>query len=281
MDLLLRFGPLGLYALTLGLMLVLGALFPRQAGLGFVTRDMGLNVANGALLFVLRLTIFKAAEPFFALGLVDAGGWPVWMQALVGFLALDLVRYGLHFAHHRVPFLWSFHRVHHSAETVDATTGLRMHVVDFVQLSLLPPLLFSTVLNTTGWNPWVLPGVLLIGQLMDAFQHANLRFPMGHPLCRAWNLLFNNPHFHAWHHTRDGHVLDGNYGNTLVVWDRLFGTDVSRDVPPGLYGIAPWKQLQQSLIGFWLLRRQRPEEDPVDRPELFDPNSSRPPYRPW
>ena len=75
--------------------------------------------------------------------------------------------------------------------------------------------------------------------------------------------------------------LDGNYGNTLVVWDRLFGTDVRRDVPPGLYGIAPWKQLQQSLIGFWLLRRQRPEEDPVDRPELFDPISSRPPYRPW
>ncbi|MFT4979069.1 MAG: sterol desaturase/sphingolipid hydroxylase (fatty acid hydroxylase superfamily), partial [Myxococcota bacterium] len=42
----------------------------------------------------------------------------------------------------------------------------------------------------------------------------------------------------AWHHTRGGHNHDGNYGNTLVWWDRLFGSEVTQDTLPPLFGIG-------------------------------------------
>lgn len=241
-------------------------------------RELFLNVANGGLLFVaLRLTLVRWVEGATAFHLLPTPWLSAgWSQALFSFVVLDLMRYWLHFAHHRVPFLWSFHRVHHSAEFIDSTSGLRMHAMDFVQLSALPILLFGVVLDTTAWAPWVVPSVLVIGALMDAFEHANIAMDMTKPWNKAWNLVFNNPHFHSWHHTIDGHVLDGNYGNSLTIWDRLFGTDVSRQRPPGLYGLAPWKQLQTSIIGWQLLRRVHPDLPYADRPELFDAVSSDP-----
>ena len=51
-------------------------------------------------------------------------------------------------------------------------------------------------------------------------------------------MLLNNPHFHVWHHTRDGTEIDGNYGNSLLIWDRLFGTDVTQDKIPLELGIT-------------------------------------------
>ena len=62
----------------------------------------------------------------------------------------------------------------------------------------------------------MLPAALSVGAILDAFQHANLTWNTQHPAARAWNVLFNHPHFHAWHHTCDGSLCDGDYGNTLV-----------------------------------------------------------------
>jgi lathosterol oxidase len=158
-----------------------------------------------------------------------------------------------------VPFLWQFHKVHHMAEQLDASTGLRMHAADFLQLSALPILLFGLLLDTSGWPAWIIIAVMGVGQVMDGFSHANTLMPEG-PFFRAWNLLFNSPNFHAWHHTRNGHIIDGNYSNTLIIWDRLFGTDVSHGRPPELYGVIEDRTLGNDLLSWWLLRpRLRPQ----------------------
>ncbi|MEL6348765.1 MAG: sterol desaturase family protein, partial [Myxococcota bacterium] len=147
-------------------------------------------------------------------------------------------RYWVHRADHRIPWLWTFHRVHHSSERLDVTSGLRMHAVDFVQLSLIPIVLFGVLMDTSTFSPWVITAALGVGVFFDAFQHANLRFDIDAPLGRAWHLLLNNPHFHAWHHTRNGHHHDGNYGNTLVIWDRLFGSEVTQPELPEAFGVG-------------------------------------------
>ncbi len=106
----------------------------------------------------------------------------------------------------------------------------------------------------------MLPVALMIGGFFDAFEHANLRMNSRNPVFKAWNLLFNNPHFHSWHHTRDGHIKDGNYGQALTIWDRMFGTDVTEDEPPERYGLGhQWIQLD--VIGLQLLT---PREVPPD-----------------
>ncbi|MEC8424559.1 MAG: sterol desaturase family protein, partial [Myxococcota bacterium] len=101
-----------------------------------------------------------------------------------------------------------------------------------------------------------IPAAMAIGVLFDGFQHANLRVDVENPLFRAWNLLFNNPHFHSWHHTRDGHLQDGNYGNTLVIWDRLFGSEVTQPGSPALYGVGGDQALQNDPLSWLLLRRR-------------------------
>jgi sterol desaturase/sphingolipid hydroxylase (fatty acid hydroxylase superfamily) len=239
--------------------LILSALMPRDRSMGVVTRDTAINVANGLLLFGLRVTGISWVAQHLEWGLIDAA--PVAMpavQLLAAFLLLDFSRYWLHRAHHRLPWLWTFHRVHHMTERLDATAGLRMHVVDFIQLSLLPVILFGAVLDVSTWEVWVLPAALAVGAIFDAFEHANLAWNPAHPLARVWGTLLNHPHFHAWHHTRDGNRCDGNYGNTLVIWDRIFKSEVTGQMLPEAYGLEPDQALHNGLIGMHLLRRPSP-----------------------
>ncbi len=237
--------------------LVIGRLRPRVTGVPLVNKDLVFNLINGAVLFALVGPGVAWVTEHLQLGMVGMD----WLasgvgQFLLAFVLLDFSRYWLHRAGHRVPFLWSFHRVHHSAEFIDATTGLRMHVVDFLQLASLPILLFGVLLDTSGFEPWVIPAVLMVGVVFDGWQHANLRLDPNRPLFKAWNLLLNNPHFHSWHHTRDGHVHDGNYSNTLIIWDRLFRSDVTRPEPPRLYGIDGDQALRNDPLSWQLLRRR-------------------------
>ena len=250
-------------AVLLGLLA--GRVWPRDAAARMPSRASILNVVNGGVLFVLKVsaTVVFPALTLHALDGVlplSAVGGPV-VQFVVAFLLLDLARYALHFAHHRVAFLWNFHRVHHSVETLDATAGFRMHVVDFIQLAAIPLVLFGVLFETSeasGTPAWVLPAVLSVGIVADAVEHANVSFPLDTWWRRLWFQVFNTPIFHAWHHTRDGHLTDGNYANALPVWDRLFGTDVTRPEPPALYGIRESHTLEESLAGWWFLRPRAP-----------------------
>ncbi len=242
---------------AMALFLVAGRLRPRVPGVPLVHRDLVLNLLNGLVLFAFAWAVIEPLTAGAEVGLVDGAllGPPA-AQFLVAFLLLDFTRYWVHRADHRVPWLWTFHRVHHSAEVLDATTGLRMHLVDFVQLAAIPVLLFGVLIDTSGFAPWVVPAAMGVGVVMDAWQHANLRVDTSSALFRAWDALFNNPHFHCWHHTRDGELHDGNYGNTLTIWDRLFGSCVSRPEPPEAYGLDETQALDNTLWGWHLLRRR-------------------------
>lgn len=245
----------GIQVLVLILGLAAGFIWTRQAPV--VSRETAVNLGTGALLFPVRLLLTFLGLNAVSDGLVPLAGVPPFLQFLVLFLVLDLARYWLHRAHHRVPFLWRFHRVHHSAERIDASLGLRMHVVDFVQLAALPVIVFGIVFDTSASPPWILPAVLSVGIVADSIEHANVRFPLDVPWRRAWYRVFNTPLFHSWHHVREGRLCDGNYANALPLWDRLFGTAIERDVPPTAYGIEPEQAIARDVVGLQLLRRPR------------------------
>jgi sterol desaturase/sphingolipid hydroxylase (fatty acid hydroxylase superfamily) len=248
--------------LMLAIGLGLGALFPRGARrLPLFSHDFWLNVGTAALLFPIRvvmvlggLTVAHAGGAGLT-GAIDLSGITApWQQFLLCFLLLDFAKYWLHRADHRVPWLWTFHRVHHSTEQLDATAGLRMHAVDFLKLSAVPILLFGVVVDITSFATWVLPAAVSVGIVADTFSHMHVEFPYRNPVCRALLYVFNNPLFHSWHHTRDGVLCDGNYANALPVWDLLFGSNVTQPEPPVLYGIDGDQRLRDDLLGLHLLR---------------------------
>jgi sterol desaturase/sphingolipid hydroxylase (fatty acid hydroxylase superfamily) len=237
---------------SLALFSLVGWRWPRRPD-GLFHADTLVNVVTGGGLAALRIALGGALAYVPAGGLVPLGGWPVAAQWCVGFAALDCARWGLHRLHHSVPALWQFHRVHHSSERLNATSGLRMHAVDFAQLTLLPILVFQGLFDAQGSPVWLIPACMLPGAVLDAFEHANVALPTRSRFWRAWDVVLNNPHFHAWHHTAEGRVCDGNYGNALTIWDRMFGTCVSRPGLPEHFGLAS-DRLTNSALGLQLLR---------------------------
>jgi len=63
-----------------------------------------------------------------------AHGLPWIVQLVAIMLMTDIAQYWLHRAFHRVPFLWRFHAVHHSARSMDWMAGARMHFVEIIVL---------------------------------------------------------------------------------------------------------------------------------------------------
>lgn len=247
------------------LFLLVGWLHPRERERVWGP-DTWINLANGALLFGVRALLMA--------GLVDAvagldlprpidmsGVVNPWLQFTIAFVLQDLARYWMHYAHHRVPFLWRFHAVHHSSEHMNSTSGLRMHLVDFVQLNLIPVVLFGLLLDCRGFHPMVWLGISVVVYTMDAWTHGNIAMDLRGPVARWWDTLFVNPCFHSWHHARDWRKHDGNYGQTLAIWDRIFGTHVDEVEPCRDLGLPEGAQLENSLLGLQLLR---PAKRPSD-----------------
>ena len=245
-----------LHGAAMGIFLLLALLWPRYKDQQLFHRDLFVNLFTGLGVFICAKPAVMVLQETFSVYLFSLPITSSWGQFLVSFLLIDFLRYCLHFVHHRVPFFWQFHAVHHSSEVMDATSGLRMHVFDFLQLSMIPILLFGVIIDTRAFAEWILPAALGIGVFFDAFQHANLRFDHKHPLGRIWHAVFNNPHFHVWHHIRHGDERDGNYGNTLIIWDRIFGTEVTEDHVPTLLGVKEFKALQNDPISLQLLKKR-------------------------
>ena len=255
MDIMLNVGQVQIliHGLALGLFTLLGHILARGSQ-RLIRRDTLINVGTGLGILILIKPLMIWLNPKLTWHLLSLESLPPILQFALAFIALDFTRYWLHFMHHRVPFFWQFHQVHHSSRTLDATSGLRMHFLDFIQLALLPTILFSTIFDVTSWSEWMLPSVLLVGTLFDAFQHSNMRFDITHPLGKMWHRFLNNPHYHAWHHVRNVEGQDGNYGNVLLIWDRLFGTEVTQGHIPNEMGLADSNNLINDPVSLQLLR---------------------------
>ena len=176
-------------------------------------------VSTLAVQWVTIMTM-KPAQVLFAWFLdeqwrVSIGKQPLWLQIIEILLLTDFVQYWVHRAFHRVPFLWRFHAIHHSAERMDWLAGSRLHIVDVVVtrgLSYMP-------LFALGFADAALVGYGIIVTLQATLIHANLRFTFG-PF-RYWLVT---PQFHHWHHSDQDEAIDKNFAVHLPIWDWLFGS---------------------------------------------------------
>ncbi len=180
---------------------------------------------------------------------IEIGSWPYWAQLLTLFVVRDFIQWNVHRLLHRVPWLWEFHKVHHSVREMGFAAHLRYHFMETIVYRSIEYLPLAMI--GFGIQDFLLVHLftLTIGHL----NHANIYLPLG-PL----KYLFNSPQMHIWHHAK--HLPEGrygvNFGLTLSVWDYLFGTDYipyeGRDIPLGFEGVDtyPHDFLQQVLKPF-------------------------------
>jgi len=211
----------------------------------------GTNAALGAVL-VLALTLAEAR----GVGLLHLAGLSAQASAVVVLLVLDFSFYVSHWAMHRFPLLWRFHRVHHSDPAVDVTTTVRQHPGE----ALVRYAFTGAFALALGASPAAFLLYRSAVALFGLLEHANLRVPGW--LDAALSLVLTWPTVHKVHHSRDVRFTDTNYGNLVCWWDRLFGTFTpvheGRAVDYGLEGFDDLPT--QTTLGLLRLpfRRERP-----------------------
>ncbi|HEX4263325.1 MAG TPA: sterol desaturase family protein [Verrucomicrobiae bacterium] len=143
------------------------------------------------------------------------GGLPLAVQFVAIMVLTDLVQYWVHRAFHRVPWLWQFHAVHHSARNLDWIAGARMHFLEILILRA------TTVIPmfVLGFIPAAVNGYIFVVYLYSTFVHANLNWKF--PLVEK---LLVTPRFHHWHHGIEKEAIDVNFSIHFPWLDRLFGT---------------------------------------------------------
>lgn len=168
------------------------------------------------------------------------------VQFVLAVILSDLFQYWYHRLFHKVPFLWGFHAVHHSAKAMDWLAGARMHFVEVVLLRAVT----SLPLFTLGFSPSVLQAYIGFVYVYSSLLHANLAGDfdrLGHWIA--------TPRFHHWHHGLEKEAVDVNFAIHLPVLDKLFGTF---HLPPGRwpegYGVPEavphgyWAQAQYPFV---------------------------------
>lgn len=173
--------------------------------------------------------------------------WPMWMQILLAGLILDLGLYAMHRASHASGLLWRLHAIHHSPERLYWLNGGRRHPLS--ALVLAGPGL--AVLLALGATPIAAAAWMSFMTVHLAFQHANLDYRLG-PARHVLGVA----EMHRWHHKRAFEDAQVNFGEVLLIWDRLFGTyhDAPRSPGHGEVGLAgeqvPLRYLGQLLWPF-------------------------------
>ena len=159
---------------------------------------------------------------------VQVLAWPI--QFALCLLLADFAQYWVHRAFHKVPWLWRFHKVHHSVEAMDWLAGSRLHLADVIVTRGL--VLLALVL--AGFAPSVIYAYLGLVSFHAVFIHANFAPRIG--WVERWIAM---PRFHHWHHGIEPEAHDVNFAVHLPVIDRWFGTyHMPEDRWPAAYGVA-------------------------------------------
>ncbi len=194
------------------------------------------------------------------IGLLHQLELPFWAALISGLLLYDFSAYWFHRMAHRVPFVWRFHRVHHSDTSLDSSSNFRSHPLEILFWFGASDLVATAVF---GLHPMALGLYALI--LIPAFviEHANLRFPTW--LDKTVGLVITTPNFHKIHHDRDQHYTDSNYADVFILWDRLFGTFKYKPPDQINFGLdefdAPEKQTFWYLIRSPFMKIERKTSD--------------------
>ena len=152
------------------------------------------------------------------------------LMTVAMFLAYELAYWINHWLSHRIPWLWAFHKVHHTAESLSLLTNFRVHPVDTIIFYNMVSALAGTTagilhhvfgpdmaeISVSGTNLFVFLSSIVLNYL----QHSHLWMPT----TGFWGRLILSPAHHQLHHSTDPAHHNHNLGSTIGLFDWAFGT---------------------------------------------------------
>ena len=174
--------------------------------------SMGLLLlTSDALLKATTFAVFIAIYEHHTLFEFSSTDWLTW---LLFFVLVDLCYYAFHRSAHSINILWGAHVGHHQSEEYNLTTALRQSAFQygFSWVFYLP-------LAWLGCPPEVFLVLFVLLKVYQFWLHTQLIDKI--PLIEG---VLSTPSSHRVHHAKNPRYIDRNYGGTLVIWDRLFGS---------------------------------------------------------
>ena len=189
--------------------------------LGLLTGNMLMSFAvkGGILAFHFFLYDFRVLDL--------AGILPLWAMWVFTFIFIDLIFYIYHRLSHRVRFLWAVHMSHHSSEEMNFAVSFRQ--AWFGPISKVP---FFMIMPIMGFDPTIIAVAGVVSTLWGIVGHTQIVGKLG-PL----EYIFNTPSHHRVHHGSNPQYIDKNYGNLLIIWDKMFGS-FEPEKKPVVFGLV-------------------------------------------
>jgi sterol desaturase/sphingolipid hydroxylase (fatty acid hydroxylase superfamily) len=211
--------------------------------ISFVVNEVLTGVGFAALLVVTLPIVHAGVPASIPRGLSTQPHSLRWIEA---FVISEVCGYWGHRLSHEVPLLWRFHRVHHSAPSLDWLAPNRRHPIDALvaRTSTAVPVL------ALGFTVPTVATYFAFKRLQGLVVHANVNVRLG-PLER----ITATPFFHHWHHSAEPGTWNKNYAGSIPAVDWIFGTLYLPDRWPQRYGcddvgddlnylqrcLSPWK----------------------------------------
>jgi len=211
----------------------------------FLKQDLFLFFTNWFFLvkILFQFSVYSAAfavttKIFNFWGYSFANHWPpmidhVFSSSIISFLFLfvfkDFASFLSHYLSHKVPFLWEFHKIHHSARKLNPITGYRFHFIDAIWFDFFEAVLVMgflcilSLITKTSITVELFKGLIIVAilaNLMEHFRHSFIWISYG----RYWSYIFLSPAQHQIHHSIAPEHLNKNLGHYFSFWDFLFGT---------------------------------------------------------
>lgn len=223
---------------------ILRALFPRrilrspsnQADIGYLF----FNVFAFGLAFGWAILSYQFLTNAIIAGLVSLFGpvapstFPVFVSraaiTVMLFLAYELGYWFNHWLSHKVPFLWEFHKVHHTAEVLTPLTNFRVHPIYALVFANILALSAATA---NGFGNYLFGDTAYqyaindTNMILVVFIHSYVHLQHSHMWIAFRGLLgrvFISPAHHQVHHSDNPKHFNTNFGSCLALWDWMFGT---------------------------------------------------------
>lgn len=177
---------------------------------------------------------------------------PFLVQVFTVMLVFEFGQYWMHRAMHNWTPLWLTHAPHHHITQLNAMKGFIGNPIELFLISIGVIALLDVDLNA-------LFAAITAGGAIATYAHANVRADP--PIW--YGFFFTTIRNHSLHHTALSYEdTRCNYGNSVILWDRVFGT--YRDGESELVGQDDRKRLsikEQWLFPLrpWLERKQSAE----------------------
>lgn len=183
---------------------------------------------------------------------------PIWAMVLMFIIFDDMVQYWWHRANHAFPWLYNFHRPHHSAAYMSVRLVYRNNIFYNV---FMPSIWLSAFMIYLGlgavYGPFLVVKLTIITAAHASFKWDSFlyKYKWLHPFTWVLERVISLPSTHRAHHGKylsDGVTnYKGNYGNMLFFWDVLFGTaKITRKYPED-YGIEGLKEISWPQELMW------------------------------